>query len=310
MIAVTLSLALMPLAPSPAAPRSLAALDKTLDAVCARFHGRMGYHLRLLKDGREIGYRADEIFPTASTIKTAVMVEMMRQVDAGKLRWTDKRPVPPPPGRQSSMWSFFFRDDVSLDMDGWTNLMIGVSDNTATLVLRDVLGFKAVNDSMTALGLPNTKLLSGTKESDGTIFRLRRMYGLGMTTPREMTRLLTLIAEGKAASPGACDKMLRILSRQYWDDYIGASVPPDVRVASKSGAINRSRSDTAIVFADHPYVLCIYTDSQKDQRWTAENEGEIALQRVAREVWSTLHPHRPYSAPKGADKFPSTGGGV
>ncbi len=285
-------------------------LKPKLDAICKSFRGRLGYSLKVLKTGEVIDFRGNERFPTASTIKTSVMVEAIRRVEEGRMKWTDKREVPPMSGRQASMWSYWFKDGTKLDLDGWTNLMITVSDNTATMVLREWLTIAEINKRMESLGLPNTKVFGPFPASDTINFRLRGMYGLGMTTPNEMNRLLEMIYAGKAASQAGCEKMVRILSHQYWDDWIGGSVPPDVKVASKSGAINRSRSDTAIVYSDNPYILTIYTDSQKDQRWVGENEGDRAIVKMAGMIWNHLHPRRPYSLPKGYEKFLPTGGGV
>lgn len=287
---------------------SLLQLKPQLDALCRKFNGRMGYSLKVLKTGQIISHRGDERFPTASTIKTAVMVAAIQMVDEGKLNWSDKRSVPPQSGRQASMWAYHFKDGVTPDLDGWINLMITVSDNTATMVLRDWLGPEKINERLATLGLRNTKVLANGMASEADR-RLRGMFGLGMTTPNEMNRLLELIHLSKAASPAGCERMIRILGKQYWDDAIGATVPPQIQVASKSGAINRSRSDTAIVYSSNPYILSIYTDSQKDQRWAPDNEGDRALVAIASLVWSALHPDQPYRPAPGSEKFAPTGGG-
>lgn len=291
----------------------LAALEPRLNSICKQFGGRLGYHLRLLRSGESIGFREDERFPSASTIKTAVMVQALDLVDQGKLKMSDKQPIPKEPGRrESSMWSFFLKENLSLDLDAWVNLMITVSDNTATIVTRDWLGTMNVNAKMESLGLKNTKILGNAPKDNVSIQRLRRQFGMGMTTPKEMATLLELIYRNKASSPAACEKMIRVLSHQYWDDWIGSSAPVDVKVASKSGAISRSRSDTAIVFSGtEPYVLTIYTDNQKDRRWVADNEGDRTIRKLAEMVWNALHPERPYRLPKGyEEKFLPTGGGV
>jgi len=292
---------------------ALPALKQELDGIARKFGGRLGYYLKDLTDGRTIGFRHDERFPTASTIKTALMLEAVRQVDAGKRKWTDKIAIPPKSERtenMQSMWSYYFQDGLAPDLDGWCNLMIGVSDNTATRVLGSNLGNEAVNASLTNLGLPNTKFLAYAPASDTVTRRLNRQFGMGMTTPLEMNRLLELIATGKAASPAGCDRMLRILKRQYWDDAIGSSVPPQVAIANKTGAINRSRSDAAIVYGPRPYILTIYTDNQTDQRWAADNEADLTLARIGNLVWNRMNPTMPYARPAHSERFAPTGGGI
>ncbi len=289
----------------------LAPLRAKLDAACASFHGRIGYCVKILETGETIDNRGDERFPTASTIKTAVALEAIRRVDAGTLKWTDTHVVPPLDGRQFSMWAYMFKDGTTLDVDGWVNLMITVSDNTALMVMREWMTPDKVNASLESLGLHNSKVLwDNFPPDEPEKIRLRGMFGLGMTTPKEMNRLLELIYHHKAASDAGCDKLLRILSHQYWDDHAGIAAPIDVKVASKSGAIDRSRSEAAIVYAEHPYILTIYTDNQKDQSWTVNNEGEVAIRKMCSIVWNGLNPKRQYQPPVGYEKFMPTGGGV
>jgi beta-lactamase class A len=303
----TLGLAALIQAP-PAPPKSLQPLKARLDQICLRFRGRLGYSLKRLTDGQSIDFRGDERFPSASTIKTAVALEAIRQVEEGKLKWSDTREVPNDMAkRQPSAWSYYFKDGTKPTLDGWVHLAITVSDNTATMVLQDWLGTDAINARMRSLGLKNTRI-NGRGALSETEQRYRDMFGWGMTTPNEMRTLLELIYLNRAASPEGCSKLLRFLSQQYWDDWIGGYVPRHVKTATKSGAISRSRSDTGIVFSSRPYILTIYTDSQKDQRWTDDNEGDLAIQRICWIVWNTLHPESPVPCPGPKGKFGHTGG--
>lgn len=286
-------------------------LKVRLDSVCRTFHGRIGYCVKLLDAGDSIENRGTETFPTASTIKTAVALEAVREIDEGTLAWTDKRPVPPMDGRQYSMWAYFFQDGTTLDIDGWVNLMLTVSDNTALMVLREWMTPDKVNARLEGLGLRSTKVLwDNFPPDEPNKIALRHNWGLGMTTPVEMNRLLELLYRHKAASRAGCDRLLRVLGHQYWDDYAGVTSPIDVMVASKSGAIDRSRSEAAIVYSSRPYILTIYTDDQKDQTWTPTNEGDVTIRKMCGIIWNGLNPNRPYSPPAGYEKFLPTGGGV
>ncbi len=302
----SLALALVSVSGSP----SLSDLKRSLDPICQRFNGRLGYAVLFPDSGQRISFRGDERFPTASTIKTSIALAGILDVEEGKRKWSDKMVVPPMSGRQASMWSYHFRDGVKLDLDGWTNLMITVSDNTATMVLREWLGLYEINKRMEKLGLLNTKVLGTFPPQDIINNRLRGQFGLGMTTPNEMATMWSLIYGRKAASAAGCEKLMRILSHQYWDDFMGSSVPVGVTVCSKSGAINRSRSENALVFAPKPFIVTIYSDGQKDQSWTEKNEGEVAIRTMCSLIWNTLNPDRTYKLPKGYEKFWPTGGGV
>ncbi len=297
------------LAPSP--KPDLAKLDEQVTAISKRFRGRLGFHLLRLDTGESIGYRDNERFPSASTIKTALMVEAVRQIEAGSLKWSDKVPVPPKKERNASMWVNFLEEGISVDIDGLVHLMMNVSDNTATVMLGRKLDPNRIESTLLTLGLTETVYTSTPPPENKRLNDMRVVYqNMGVTTPREMGTLLELIHRRKAASPAGCEKMLRIMAHQYWDDFIAASVPPEVTVCAKVGALNRSRSDTAIVYGRIPYILSIYTDSQKDQTWTNGNEGNVAIRRISSLVWNTLHPERRYVPPAGAELWYPTGGGV
>jgi beta-lactamase class A len=289
---------------------NLPALKMDLDAICRPFHGRIGYSVLDLTSGRRVENRPEELFPTASTIKTAIALEALREVDAGTLHWNDVKVVPDESGREASMWSYFFKDGTKVDLDGYVNLMLTVSDNTATIVLRRWLTPEAINATTKSLGCPNTKVLwDHFPDTDREDQALREKWGLGVTTPGEMNRLWELIYRHKAGSPAVCEKLMRILSHQYWDEATGVSVPVGIETCIKNGAVNQSRSECAIVFSDRPYILTIYTAEQQDQRWTSENEGEVTILAMCRKIWSAFEPKRPYQAPAGYEKFLPTGGG-
>jgi beta-lactamase class A len=210
------------------------------------------------------------------------------------------------------MWVNFLRDDISVDIDGLTNLMMNVSDNTATVMLSDHLGVENIERTLGVLGLKNTVVTINVPESNRRLSDLRRVYrNMGVTTPSEMATLLELIYRRRAASPSACEKMIRIMQHQYWDDFIRSGVPVNVAVAAKVGALNRSRSDSAIVFSpSRPYILTVYTDDQKNQEWVDDNPGNVAIRTISNLVWNRLHPRAQYTPPKDAKRFYPTGGGV
>ena len=283
--------------------QSLAALKAAMDDVAEGFGGTLGYSLHHREGEERITHRGDEPFPTASTIKTAIMGAVMHQVDSGRLRWEDEFPAPPASvARQEGGYGFFVPPGVPLPLPHWLNLMITVSDNTATMVLREAVGQSSVNRWLAGLGLAQTKLLNGPQKVELGLLPLQQQYGLGMTTPAEMGRLLEMIRDGQAGSPTACDRMLRLLSHQYWDSAVAAEIPPYVQVAHKTGAIDGHRSDTAYVFAPSgEYALTVYTKDQRDNRWTNDNEGLAAIRALSRLVWRHYHPQDEWAPPPGAD---------
>ncbi len=291
--------------------RSLAPLKPQLDEVARNLRGTLGYCVLDLQTGDTISRLGDHMFPSASTIKTALMIEAVHQIENGELSWTDTIPLPPTSERNLSLWTYFLRDGLSINIDALVNLMMNVSDNTATVMLGEKLGLLNVERRMLELGLEKTKYTVRVPESAPHLLALRRRYqNMGVTTPNEMAILLRKLYNGELASPAATLRMQRIMSHQYWDDRIERAVPADVVVCGKTGALSRSRSDIALVYAPHPYILTVYTMSQEDTSWERDNEGAMAIVRIAELVWNRLQPERPYKVPDGFDRWLPTGGGL
>ncbi len=289
-----------------ASAETLAELKARMDKVAEGFHGTLGYSLHYRgKPDERIELRGDETFPTASTIKTTIMCEAMHQIEQGKVGWNDPIEVQPKDDdRQEGGFACYFKEGTKLPLCQWVHLMITVSDNTATMLLREHLGQKNVNDWLDAHGFKTTKLLNGKKCDELGLRPLQQKWGLGMTCPNEMVKLFELIVDKKAGSTASCDRMLRVLTHQYWDDCILYTVPPDIHTAAKSGAINQSKSDVAVV--DSPggqYVLAVYTKEQQDQSWSHNNEGSVAIRTLAEMVWKHYNPKSKWKSPEGAEKL-------
>ncbi len=281
-----------------------ARLKARLDAICERFHGVMGYSLYHTRHQHRLNRLGDEIFPTASTIKTAVMAKAFEEIDAGRLSYSESLPITPDDIRDGAGLLQFYREKQSVPVKMLLHLMITVSDNTATVILTRRLGTVEVNRYLQRLGLKHTRLLMLHPPDDMELKALRDRWGMGMCTPNEMVELLDAIRTGRAGTPAACDRMLRILSHQFYDDLIGSSVPPWVVAVTKSGAIERSRSDTGIVFSPSgAYILAVYTKEAEDTRWSPDNEGEVAIREVAREVWRFYHPREKWQPPAGMERY-------
>lgn len=300
-----LLIAILLLACPLSAKESLPELNTRMDKIAQDFGGILGYsvHFRGTPDER-IEFKGDETFPSASTIKTAIMCEALHQVEQGKVKWNQDIPVQGEDYRQDGGFANYFKVDTSIPFCQWVHLMITISDNTATMNLREFLGQKNVNDWLDAHGFKNTRLLNGKKCDELGLRPLQQKWGLGMTTPNDMVKLFELILDNKAGRPASCDRMLRILSHQYWDDCILSQVPPNVHAAAKSGTLDHSRSDVAVV--DSPggqYVLAIYTREQKDTSWSHTNEGYVAIRTLARMVWEHYNADHPWKAPEGSENL-------
>ena len=83
-----------------------AKLRGRVERVEAELDGILGLYVKDLKTGRSLEVRADEAFPTASTIKVAVLYDLYRQAAEGKLDLAEvtRPPLPRVRGGQPG-WS-------------------------------------------------------------------------------------------------------------------------------------------------------------------------------------------------------------
>ena len=282
--------------PSPPPPSAVEA--RIADRLRA-FDGLLGVAAVHLGTGETIAVNADVRFPTASGIKTAVMVEAFHQMAGGRLRKDRLLALVESEKVGGSGVLHSLRAGARFSVGDLLFLMIALSDNTATNMLVDTIGTKKVVDRMAAYGLPSTRIYRATfRGGRPDVFpEEEREFGLGSSTPREMARLMALIADGKAVSRAASDEMLALLGKQQDRDMIPRRLPPEAAWAGKSGTDEEKladasgfkgaiRTDAGIVTAPSGgYAIAIMTRRVKDTRWTVDNDALVAGADVSRLVY-------------------------
>ena len=130
----------------------IADIDRNLDGV-------MGVAIEDLTSGQKFALRGDDVFPQASSIKTAVLAELYRQAQSGKLKLTDIYTVQSSDlVADSSIMGGLTPGITRITLRDLATMMVAVSDNSATNVLIDRVGMENVNAMLDYLGLPHTRL--------------------------------------------------------------------------------------------------------------------------------------------------------
>jgi beta-lactamase class A len=234
-----------------------------IEQVDAHLDGVMGLEVRSLAGERVYRLRAGEIFPTASSIKAAILAELGRQNRWNELYTLDAKDL-----TAGSVVLEYLTPGVSrVTFGDLARFMIVESDNGATNVLIDRLGMEKVNALLATLSLANTRLR-------------RRMIDLAAaragrentSTPEEMTRLVESFFRQGFAGAEAGLAILRKPKRHY----IPAGLPAGVKYANKPGSLEGVRTDTALIWAgEDPFALSVMTAYLKD-----EAAGERAIAEV------------------------------
>jgi beta-lactamase class A len=247
----------------------LHALAPALERLADQTQGLVAVTVGDLQTGNAIAINGGVNLPAASTIKVAVMVEVFRQISLGRFGL----------GRTVSLldrdrdcgygdlcdgpWGAQYRVADLLDA------MIDDSDNTAANMLIRLVGRQHVNQTMAALGLPQTRL-GDTIHSDGDIRGLR-------TSADDMLRLLTLIASRRVIDTRSSDMMLALLAGQRHNTLLPAPLPKSLVIAHKTGTLHDTLNDVGIVELDGaPYVICAFSTHLADL-----DDGERFIRRAS-----------------------------
>ncbi|MGH9581581.1 MAG: serine hydrolase, partial [Bryobacteraceae bacterium] len=163
------------------------------------------------------------------------------------------------------------------------DLMIVLSDNTATNLVLDRIGGNAVNARMAQLGRRQTRVMRkvmGAQPSGVTKAGAKpenRKWGLGRSSPRDMVTILEKLYRGELVNKAASDAMIEILKRQRDHDGI-ARDRTDVTVANKSGALDHLRGDVGIIYSKRGNVaMAITVDGIPKIAYTPDNPGDLLI---------------------------------
>jgi beta-lactamase class A len=282
------------------------ALQEKLTTLVGKHHGRVALYARQLNTGKSVEIDADRPVQTASVIKLTILFEAMEQVRAGKARWDEKLTLAKGDAVSGSGVLMFFDTPMELTLKDVLTMMVIVSDNTATNLAIDRFGVDAINARIAWMGLKDTHLYKKVmKPATGPMPADQPKFGLGKTTAREMATVVErigrcqLAGKGEAGLPGdaaICEVALKMLRNQFYRDTIPRylekldSSETGSAIASKTGSLDAVRADVAIVAGKTgPMVLSIFTYDNTDKGWTADNEGEVLIGRLAKEIvedWS------------------------
>jgi beta-lactamase class A len=252
--------------PSPVASLALelkAKYEVRLREIAASVDGVVGYAVVDLTSGDRFEHLASTVFPTASTIKLAIVYELFKQVEEGKVR-LDRSIVLDRAKAVGGSGVLYELGTPTLSVRDYATLMVVLSDNTATNVLIDLLGMENVTRRMASLGLSETRLrrhmidLSAAKRGDENV-----------STPAEIVRLLEILSKNPDAIA---------LLKKAKTSRLRAGLPPKVETADKPGELEGVRVDAGIVYANNrPYVICVMTTYLK-----SEEDGAKAIEEISR----------------------------
>jgi len=255
-------------------------LDTRVRDITDKLDGVIGVAILDLTDGRILLLNGDRVFPTASSIKIAILVELYRQDQEthseanGKARLDDTYTFDPKDLVEDSRIMAGLTAGVThLTNRDLAQFMVAVSDNAAANVLIDRVGKDNVNAMLRGLGLSKTMLrrkmidIVAARKGDENV-----------ATPEEMVRLLEAIYKDKVLTKESTAALMKQLSTLK-QSYITRLLPESVQVANKPGELGAVRTDSGIVFAaNRPFAISVMTAYDRDERAAERAISEVALE--------------------------------
>lgn len=257
-------------------------LSESIQAEDRALEGVLGVMIVDLKTGRNWAYHADEVFPTASTIKLALLAELYHQEQQaregkpGNARLADRYTV----RSEDIVVDSAIMENLTPGVTTVTNrdlagMVVAVSDNAATNVLIDRVTFAKVNQLLDSLGAPQTRLQR--KMMDLNAAREGRE---NIATPRQIAVLLEAIYRNKLFDTELTKDFFRLLSTTK-DSWIPRLLPENLKIANKPGSLAGVRNDAGILFVpERPFVLVVMTTYDNDER-----KAEEVISKIARDAY-------------------------
>jgi beta-lactamase class A len=250
------------------------------------FPGRVGFAAWDLREQEPVTLHAQRPVHPASTIKVLILLATLEQVHRGKLTLELELPLPDPADRAGG--SGVLRDLTRvrrLAVGDLLTLMIVISDNAATNVVIDAVGFDAINACGRNLGCTATRIERHLMDPG--------QPGEKLTCALDQALLLDRLARGCALPRRLTEYALDLLSRQQVRDRIPAFLPGSARCWNKTGELLGVRHDVGLIGTDGGprAVVAVLVDELADDRSRTAYSGGPACDRIAdlaRKVYHAL----------------------
>jgi beta-lactamase class A len=268
-------------AASPVAAADTAPLQAEIAHISQGIDGVVGVAAwRLDGHGPRVLVNADQRYPMASTFKVPIAGTVLAQVDGGRLKLDQLVPIDPNMMVESEgLAETFHHPGVSVSVENLLELMLTVSDNTATDTLEKLVGGPAVVTQWV-----RSQGVTGLRVDRDTAGLIRDFYGLppgpsfpasleaglkanpkledksddpdpkfdndpqDTSTPTAMAQLLERIYTGKALSPSSTKLLREIQERNTTGKArIRARLPEGTVVAEKTGTIGGSVNNVGVI---------------------------------------------------------------
>jgi beta-lactamase class A len=252
-----------------------ARFEADINRVGDHLDGVLGFAIKDLSTGETFLRLPDTVFPQASSIKLAVLLELLRQAQEGKISLEEKHTVyrrEMTVGDDEAILNKLGDGTVTMTLGDLATFMVVLSDNSATNIVIDRLGMENINAGLAHLGLKETQLRRRMIDLDAA-----RRGNENVSTPREMLALLEKVRAGQALDAAHTAEFFRLLWLPKESPFHRA-LPGRVAIADKPGELEGVRCDSGIIeIPNRPFILAVMTTYL-----AREEDGERTIEEIAK----------------------------
>lgn len=210
-------------------------------------------------NGRFADVNGQEAYAAASMIKLPILISLLQAIDRKEIR-TDQmlsiREDLITGGSGSLQWRPV---NSKISVKDAAELMIVLSDNTATNMIIDFLGGKEnLNKDFAAWGLKDTCIRNMLGDFAGT----------NTTSPFDLVCLLARVERGELISPASKKWMMEIMKRTHVRTLLPPGLGPGAVIAHKTGDISKMVGDAGIVYMPDGsrYIVAVQVERSANDR--------------------------------------------
>jgi beta-lactamase class A len=311
-------------AQSPGSSQRIERLRNQIEATIESIEGEVGVAVKHVETGEEIFVNGDTYFPMASVFKIPVFVEVMAQIKEGRFALEDEVSIQKTDQHLGSGYlSDLDAPGIKLSVRNLINLMMMISDNSATDILLTKVGAENVNNRlrsyglekitvdrtcqhliMEAIGMDYDKYKGLPLDDTEKALRRERQENpeafeqasakfskviKDQSSPKAMNRLLELIFKKEILDEASCDFILSVMLKcQTGERRLKGDLPRYVRIAHKTGTIGGTVNNVGLIYLPdnlgHVAITVFTKDTEDD---TQDVEDVIA--QISRFVYDFFY---------------------
>ncbi len=223
--------------------------------------GHLGFYFKDLKSGFEFGVNENDEFLAASVIKFPLFLHILSECEKGSISLETKITTEENEKFPSCGALNLFTGAVEADIATLCNLMICISDNTATNRLLRFCTMDGAKKGFAQLGLSKTTLRRFLFDSEAA------SRGLENTIcPKEMGMLLEKLFKGEFINEKVSKYALDVLLKQQINHKICGKLK-GVPTAHKTGEDYMLSNDVGIVLGENPFIICFAGHDTDVYKW-------------------------------------------